>query len=188
MGLPQHRLTLEEYLAWEERQAERHEFHRGEVFAMVGGRRVHGQVVTNLTVALAQHLKGSRCRVFSEGMKVAPADDTILYPDVFVTCDPADLRTDQIFRAPKLIIEVLSPATQAYDRSLKFALYRRLASLQEYALVDPDSRRAELFRLDADGRWVFHDMSETEAVELASVEIRIPMADLFDGVEPEDES
>lgn len=185
MGLAQQRLTLDEYLAWEAQQAERHEFHRGEVCAMVGARRVHGQVVTNLVAALAQQLKGTPCRVFSEAMKVSPAQDTILYPDVFVTCDPADLRTDTIFRAPRLVIEVLSPGTQACDRSAKFALYRRLASLQEYGLVDPDSRRVEVLRADAQGRWEFIDMSDAAEVEFQSVACRIAVPDLFDGIDPD---
>jgi Uma2 family endonuclease len=184
MGSPLPRLTLEDFLLWENEQPDKHEFYRGEVFAMVGGRRVHGRVVSNLNAALSSALRGSPCQVFAEGMKVQPADDSIVYPDVFVTCDAADLRTDMIFKAPKLVIEVLSPTTQAYDRSLKFALYRRLASLQEYALVDPDTRRIEVFRVGADGLWVLHDMSERIALTLASVSCEISMNDVFDGVEP----
>ncbi|HMO45764.1 MAG TPA: Uma2 family endonuclease [Rubrivivax sp.] len=184
MGTPLAKTTLDDFLRWENEQPDKHEFHRGEIFAMVGGRRVHGVVVANLSRALGNALHGSRCRVFSEGMKVQPADDTILYPDVFVTCDPADLRTEMIFRAPKLVIEVLSPTTQAYDRSLKFALYRQMAGLQEYALVDPDSRRSEVFRIGADGLWVLHDMSDRPALELASVGCSVPMTEVFDGVEP----
>jgi len=184
MGKALPELSLADFLVWENQQPDKHEFYRGEVFAMVGGRRVHGRVVSNLNAALKMSLRGSPCQVFAEGMKVQPADDAILYPDVFVTCDAADLRTEQIFRAPKLVIEVLSPSTQAYDRSLKFALYRRLASLQEYALVDPDTRRIEVFRIDALGQWVLHDMSERSALTLASVGCEITMADVFDGVEP----
>ena len=184
MGSPLAKTTLDDFLRWENAQPDKHEFHRGDVFAMVGGRRVHGVVITNLSAALRSALRGSPCRVFSEGMKVQPADDTILYPDLFVTCDAADLRTEMIFRAPKLVIEVLSPSTQAYDRSLKFALYRQMASLQEYALVDPDSRRSEVFRIGADGLWVLHDMSDRPALELASVGCAVPMTDVFDGVEP----
>jgi Uma2 family endonuclease len=101
-----------------------------------------------------------------------------------VTCDPADLRTEMIFRSPKLVIEVLSPSTQACNRSLKFALYRRMASLQEYGLVDRDSRRVEVFRIGPNGLWTLHDMSESAELELASVDCRIAMADLFDGVDP----
>ena len=184
MGTSLAKTTLEDFLRWENEQVEKHEFHRGEIFAMVGGRRVHGRVVSNLSRALGNALHGTPCQVFAESMKVQPADDTILYSDVFVTCDPADLRTEMIFRAPKLVIEVLSPTTQAYDRSLKFALYRRMASLQEYALVDPDTRRAEVFRIGADGLWVLHDMSDGPVLGLASIGFEMPLADVFDGVEP----
>ena len=83
------------------------------------------------------------------------------------------------------MVEVLSPTTQAYDRSLKFALYRRLASLQEYALVDPDTHRVEVFRVGADGLWVLHDMSEGEALSLASLGCEVPLAEVFDGVDPD---
>lgn len=109
---------------------------------MVDARRSHGRVVLNLARRLAEQVDGSPCQVFVEAMKVQVADDTILYSDVFVTCDKADLATEVIFRAPTLVIEVLSPATQAYDRSQKLALYRRLASLREYILVDPARIRA----------------------------------------------
>ena len=184
MGLPLPNLSLDDFLAWENEQVERHEFYRGEVFAMVGARRVHACVVVNLTTALVMALRASRCRIFSESAKVSPADDAILYPDVFVTCDPADLRTEMIFRAPKLVIEVLSPSTQAHDRSAKFALYRQMPSLVEYGLVDPDTRRIEVFRIGADGLWVLHDMSDADALTLASVDVRIAMDDVFDGVDP----
>jgi Uma2 family endonuclease len=140
-ALSQPKLTIEAYFAWEASQPEKHEFHRGEVFAMVGAKRIHGRVVNNIARELGVHLKGSPCQVFHEGMKVQVGDDTVLYPDVFVTCDKADLVTDQIFTAPTLVLEVLSPSTQAYDRSQKFALYRRIAALQEYILVDPETRR-----------------------------------------------
>jgi Uma2 family endonuclease len=181
-ALHQPKLSLEAYLAWEEAQPERNEFYRGEVFAMVGAKRVHGQVVSNLVGELRQALKGTPCRVFHEGMKLQIADDTVLYPDLFVTCDKADLATDHIFRAPTLVIEVLSPSTQAYDRSQKFALYRRIASLQEYLLVDPDTRRVEAFCRNAEDQWVLNDMSETDTLHAASLGIAVPMAEVFAGM------
>jgi Uma2 family endonuclease len=177
------KLTLQEYLIWENAQPEKHEFHRGEIFAMTGGRRTHGRVVSNLNRRVSEAMDGSGCQVFAEGMKVQVADDTVLYPDVFVTCDRADLSTDQIFRAPKLVIEVLSPSTQAYDRSKKFALYRQLASLQEYILVDPDTRRIESFTRSAQGEWVLHDMSDDAAMVAASIECTVAMSDVFAGIE-----
>ena len=183
-ALPQAKITLEAYLKWENAQVERHEFHRGEVFAMVGGRRVHGRVVGNIARELGLCLKGTPCQVFSESMKVQIGEDTVLYPDVFVTCDRSDLATDLIFRSPTVVVEVLSPSTQAYDRSQKFALYRRIPSLQEYILVDPDTRRVEGFRRDAQGQWVLHDMSDGLVLEAASIGATVPLAEVFDGVDP----
>ena len=185
MTLLAQKSSLDDFLAWENQQVEKHEFHLGEVFAMVGGRRAHGRAVSNLNWRLAEQLVGSPCQVFTEGMKVQIGEDTILYPDLFVTCDKADLATDMIFRSPTLVIEVLSPSTQAYDRSQKFALYRRLDSLQEYILVDPETRRIDGFRRGADGHWVLNDMSQDEVMDCASVGCKVALADIFWGLEPE---
>ena len=182
-ALPQAKLTLDAFLAWENAQPERHEFHRGEVFAMVGARRTHGTVVGNLMREIGNRLKGSPCRAFTDGMKIQIADDTILYPDVFVTCDKADLATDMIFRAPTVVFEVLSPSTQAYDRSQKFALYRRLPALKEYVLIDPETRRVEAFRVDANGLWYLHDMSEGTLLFVPALAIELPLAEVFDGID-----
>jgi Uma2 family endonuclease len=184
MSVPASQLTLAEFLEWENQQPDRNEFYRGEVFAMTGARRVHGRVVINLVRHLGNQLDGSPCQIFQEGMKVQIADDAVLYPDIFVTCDKADLATERIFRSPTLIVEVLSPSTQVYDRSRKFALYRRLVSLQEYILVDPDTRRVELFRRGADGLWDLHDMSDDEALVAASVGCRVRLVDIFAGIDP----
>ncbi len=177
------RLTLDDFLAWENAHDERHEFHRGEVFAMVGGRRIHGLVVGNLARRLGNQLEGSPCRVFAESMKLQIANDTILYPDVFVTCDKTDLATDMIFRAPTLVIEVLSPSTQAYNRSRKFAFYRRVPSLMEYILVDPETRAVEAFRRNAEDQWVLHDMTDGPALEAPSIACSVPMSEVFDGLD-----
>lgn len=149
---------------------------------MAEARRVHGRVVNNLSRRFSEALDGSPCQVFHEGMKLQIADDAVLYPDLFVTCDKGDLATEQIFRAPTLVIEVLSPSTQGYDRSQKFALYRRLASLQEYVLVDPYTRRVEAFRRTAAGEWMLHDMSDGDTLHAASLDVRVPMAEVFAGI------
>lgn len=184
MALPAVKFSIADYLAWEEQQAERHEFYRGEVFALVGARRVHGRVGLNLALALTAHLKGSGCQVFVESMKVQVAHDTVFYPDVFVTCDPADLQTDRIFHSPKLVVEVLSESTEAYNRGLKFAAYRQLPSLLEYLLIDPDRRRVEAYRRNERQVFELHDQTGLTELHLGCVDLRMPMADLFDGVDP----
>ena len=187
MGIPSQKQTLAQYLAWESEQSERNEFWRGEIFAMVGGRRGHGRVIANLMRHLGNHLDATPCQAFSENMKVQVRDDAVLYPDVFVTCDREFSAAQAVFTAPILIIEILSPSTQRYDRSEKFAIYRQLASLREYGLIDPDTRRVEVVRLGADGLWDFLDMSEQAHIELTSIGFRIALSDLFKGMESEPE-
>jgi len=185
MGDALTKLSLQEFLDWEDQQAERHEFHRGEVFAMVGARRVHGLVSLNIAAALKTQLKGSPCRAFADSMKIKIGADTIFYPDVFVTCDPADLRTELVFTAPTVVVEVLSQSTQSYDRGSKFTLYRSLPSLREYMLVDPDTREVQLFRRGADGLFTLNDLTGREQIRLESVSCELLATDVFDGVEPE---
>ena len=185
MALAAQKLTLDAFLAWENDQPERHEFYRGDVLAMADGRRTHGRVVCNLSRQLGGLLERSPCQVFATSMKIQIADEAILYPDVFVTCDKADLATEMIFTAPTLVIEVLSPSTQAYDRSQKFALYRRIDALREYILVDPETRRVEGLRRGADGFWVFHDMSQDDFLVAASMACKVPMTDVFARIDPD---
>lgn len=183
MGQPNPHWTLQEFLTWEEAQPERHEFIAGEVFAMVGARRVHGIVSGNVFAVLRSQLRGTPCRAFVEGMKLAVADETVFYPDVFVTCDPADLRTEQVFRAPTVIAEVLSPSTESLDRGLKFAHYRRLASLQEYLLVDPDRRTVELYRRGPEGLFTLHEPSDAGEIALASIGCMLALVEVFEGLD-----
>ena len=183
MSVPALKLTIGEFLEWENAQETRHEFYRGEVFAMVGVRRVHALISGNLFTALKAHLKDTRCRAFTESVKVQVANETVFYPDVFVTCDPQDLKTDMVFRSPSLIVEVLSNSTQAYDRGLKFTAYRQMSSLQEYVLVDPDTRRVEVYRRNERQNFELIDQSGQAELVLDSVGMRLAMAEVFDGVE-----
>ena len=182
MALPGHKLSLAEFLEWENAQPERNEFYRGEVFAMVGARRVHGLVTLNVATSLKQQLKGSPCSAFVEAMKLQVGDDGLFYPDVFVTCNPADLATDIIFRAPTVIVEVLSESTQAFDRGVKFSCYRRISSLREYLLIDPDTRSVELFRRGDDGLFTLHDYTGVERFPLTSIECELTQEEVFEGV------
>ena len=148
---------------------------------------VHGAcinlVVGNVFASLKQQLKSAPYQAFLDNAKLQTAAGDIFNPDVFVTCDPQDLRTDQIFRAPTVIVEVLSPSTQANDRGLKFTLYRSLPSLREYALVDPDTREVQLFRRGDDGLFTLHDLTGAQHLRFASIECSVKADDLFEGIE-----
>ena len=182
MGVPAQKMSLDAYLVWENAQPEKNEFFQGEVFAMVGARRVHGLVAGNVFAALKRQLKGSPCQVFVEGMKVQANATSIFYPDVFVTCDAADLKTDYLFKAPSVVVEVLSDSTQAFDRGLKFAAYRQIAELREYVLVDPDTRVVEVFRRGADGLFTLNDFTGLASLRLMSINCELLATEVFEGV------
>ena len=186
MGLPQQKATFtaNEYLAWESAQLDRHEYLEGEVFAMAGAEDRHVTVSMNIAFALRQHLTGSPCRTYMSDMRLQVATaNSYFYPDVLVTCSALDAASPMVKTEPKLIIEVLSPSTAAYDRGLKFSHYRSLPSLQEYALVDLDARTTDCYRLGADGFWVLHPFARGEAVALASVALTLTAEQLFADVD-----
>jgi len=169
-----------DYLAWEAAQPERHEFINGEVFSMAGAEDRHVTVTMNLAFALRQHLSGSPCRTYMSDMRLhVAAANSYFYPDVLVTCSALDFASAMVKTEPKLIVEVLSPTTAAYDRGLKFGHYRTLPSLEEYLLVDLDTRATDCYRKGADGFWVLHPFARGEAIELASVALTLTAAQLF---------
>ena len=170
-------LSAADFLAWDATQTTRHEFVRGEVFAMAGAGERHVTVALNVAMALRQHLAGTPCRTFITDMKLrVEAADAFFYPDVMVTCSPRDAEQSHVKSEPVLLVEVLSPATAAFDRGDKFAAYRSLASLREVLLVDPDLRRCDLFRrqaVDGGEAWVLHPTAPGEGVELVSVGLAV---------------
>ena len=107
------------------------------------------------------------------------AANSYIYPDVLVTCNPQDLASPTVKTEPKLLIEVLSPSTAAYDRGVKFSHYRSLPSLEEYVLIDLDSRTTDSYRKGMDGLWVLHPFARDAAITLASVALRLTAAQLF---------
>ena len=178
-------MTAEEFLAWDAHETLRHEFVRGEVFAMAGAEERHITTTGNLYMLLRAHVRGSPCRVFMLDMKLRVAEaDSYFYPDVLVTCSAADATNPKIKSEPLLVVEVRSPSTAAYDRDAKFAAYRTLPSLQEYLLVDPDRRRCDPFRKGADGLWVLHPFERGDTVRLDSVQLAVPDDRLWEDLDP----
>lgn len=171
-----------DYLGNEQHSPVKHEYVAGEVFAMAGASKRHGTLALNVAVALRQHLRGKPCGVWMADMKVrVHADSAYYYPDVVVTSDPADLgpaAPGDFLEAPRLVVEVLSDTTEPVDRRQKLLSYRRLASLEEYVLVDQNRAWVEVFRR-TDAGWT-QDIYETgEVVRLDGVGLDVPMAELY---------
>jgi len=183
MGLPQaqHRLTRAEFIAWENQQPDKHEFVAGEVFAMVGARRTHVTVAGNCAALLKLHLRQSQCHALALSMKLeVEVVDAVFYPDVLVTCHPDDLKAELAMHHPKVIVEVLSDSTAAYDRGEKFAAYRQLDSLAEYALIDPEHRRVEVFRRMDNGDWLLAASESEKELILKSLDFSAGLDAVFE--------
>lgn len=176
------RYTPAEYFAMEEQSEVRHEYFGGEVFAMAGGTKSHNLVTQNLTLALRAGLRGKGCQVFMEDVRLAVRDDFhYTYPDVVVSCDPADRRDPYLVRQPVLIVEVLSPSTSDYDRGRKFTQYQRLPSLRHYLLVSQTAWVLEWFRRNEANEWVYTVLSEpADVLDIPELNLRLPLADVHD--------
>lgn len=182
-------LTPEEYFAWEEQQLERHEYLDGEVYAMSGGTINHGDIALNFGVLLKTHLRGRGCKTLNSDCRVKVLGmNKYVYPDTSVTCDDRDKTTTQYITYPCLIIEVLSPGTEAYDRGNKFKMYRRNPNLQEYVLVSADMIEIELFRRTQTDDWRIINYQSGDTVELNSVNLTFEIEQLYEDIvfaEPE---
>jgi Uma2 family endonuclease len=189
-------MTPQEYLDWEEQQPIKYEYMNGEVFAMTGGILPHNSIAVNLTSALKNHLRGKGCKVFMADAKVGVSQNgPFHYPDVMVSCDPQDQRARKIIYHPCLIVEVLSPGTEGFDRGQKFRNYRQIESLKEYVLIEADRMNVECYRINEKGKWELtaYSLDETTAndteleVDFTSVDFRCPISLLYeDVVFPED--
>ena len=177
-------ITPQEYLEWEERQDIKYEYVNGEVFAMTGGTIPHTTIALNLASALKSHLRGSGCRAYMADAKVGISEDgPFHYPDVVVSCDERDRQAIKFIQYPCLIVEVLSPSTEGYDRGGKFGHYRRIQTLREYVLIDAEKVSVECFRLNDRGIWELHSYEAGNEVHLTSVDFRFPMSLVYEDVE-----
>ena len=180
-------LSPEQYLAIEREAEYKSEYFNGEMFAMAGAQEAHTLIAGNLYAALHQQFRNRTCRVYMIDMRIRVSPTGLYcYPDVTAVCgEPrfVDDRRDTLLN-PNLIIEVLSPSTEGYDRGLKFEQYRKLESLQEYLLVSVDRISAELFTRQADGRWLLRAATRLEdTLALQSVGARMALADVYEKVD-----
>ncbi len=176
-------LTPQDYLHWEEKQSIKYEYIDGKVFAMTGGTIPHNDLTVNLTTALKNHLRGKGCKVSMADAKVGVSEiGPFYYPDVMVTCDQRDRQAIQAIYYPCLIVEVLSPSTEAKDRGKKFYNYRRISTLKEYVLINTEQKMIECYQLNDQGVWELYTYSEGDEVELKSVNFRCSIELIYEDV------
>lgn len=182
---PMPRLSQEQYLHMERAAPFRSEFFGGHMYAMSGSSYPHVQITGNLSFELRKTV-GQRCDVMTNDLRLRVSPSGLYtYPDIVVICGEPKFADDQkdTLLNPILILEVLSPSTEAYDRGFKFAQYRTIDSLQEYALISQAEPRVELFRRHSGGDWLFSEAVGLDSTcRFASVDCAIALADVYSKV------
>jgi Uma2 family endonuclease len=170
-------VSYAEYLALEEKSETKHEWLDGQIYdmealGMAGGKPEHALRIAAVVMALGAQLRGKRCNVYSSDLKVRiRATAMATYPDVSVVCGKLEVDPEDSLAAvnPVVLVEVLSPSSEAYDRGAKFGHYRRIPSLRDYVLVNHRESRIEVHHRNDAGRWELYEAAAGQSVEVASI-------------------
>ncbi len=179
-----HLFTFEDYLALEADSSVKHEYFAGQVWAMSGGSPAHARLAANLLGLLTDRLRDRPCQAFTSDLRIrAKATGLGTYPDVSVVCgrlelDPEDTKGHTVTN-PRVLFEVSSPSTEAYDRGDKLAHYQSIPSIEEIVFVAQEQREVEVVRRDSDGSWSRHVFGDGDSVELRSLECKLPVALIY---------
>jgi Uma2 family endonuclease len=176
-------LSPEAYLEAEKNSLQKHEYIQGQIYAMAGASDAHVTITANVVALLRNHVRGTGCRIYVTDMKARIESLNIFYyPDLMVTCDERDQKFDYYKRYPCLIIEILSDATEAFDRGDKFTDYSELKTLKEYVLINQKRMRIEKFCRDTEGQWVLYRYQEGDELNLESIGFNCPMTAVYEDV------
>lgn len=181
-------MSVEDYLTLDRNSLEaRYEFVDGYAYMLAGGTADHSLIGANIIRELGILLRGGLCRVFTSDMRVGLSRKRYFYPDASVSCDSRDRGTTDTLQYPRLIVEVLSTSTEAYDRGEKFNYYRTCPTIQEYILVNTQRQAVEVYRRASENLWTLHFFGPGEQVELESLNVSIPVAAIYENIDlPED--
>ena len=180
------RLSIDQFLEMEEKSDVRHEYHKGEIFSMSGPKIDHIRIAVNLTALLKGKLRESECEVFANDLRVyVEAEDLLTYPDLSIVCGEPETRNNDNWNLmnPAVIVEVLSKATEPYDRGKKFEFYKALPSLREYILVDSRSVLVEQNIMDGNGNWTWKKYDKVaDSIELDTVKVSMSLKEIYENV------
>lgn len=178
-------MSVDAYLELDGASAEKHEFWDGRVFAMGGATLAHNRIVRNLLRHLGNALEGSQCEPLPSDLRVRIAGtDRYVYPDVTVVCGPAELDgSPETLTNPRVVIEVLSQSTAAFDRGDKFSAYRGMPSVHEIAFVSQEARQVEVYTRRADGTWLLREVGADGTLSLQAGPADVALDRIYEGVE-----
>ena len=180
------KISIEEYLEMENASIEKHEYYKGEVFAMSGAKVPHNTISSNLSGILYNKLKGKKCKPYGSDQRIHIQSNTLFtYPDISIICGEIITLNNDDYNVlnPSVIIEVLSKSTKNYDRGEKFKLYRDILTLKEYILVDSETIHIEVFRLNESNRWELEEYNSVENfLFIKAIDEKIVLSEIYEGV------
>jgi len=190
MAAQPHRLmmSVEDYLTLDRNSTEgRYEFIDGYTYRLAGGTLNHSTISANVIRELGNALRRGPCRVYTSDARVRLSKRRYVYPDASVSCDEREQGTGDIVQYPRLVVEVLSPSTEAYDRGRKSGYYRACPTIEEYVLVDTQQMAVEVYRREQERFWKLSPFGPGDAVEFESLGVSFPIASVYENVTlPED--
>jgi Uma2 family endonuclease len=180
-------ISIAEYLEMERAAIEKHEYYKGEIFAMSGARVKHNRIQMNFLGATHGFLRGKDCEVFGSDLRIhIPSNSLFTYPDAVIICNGLELLDEEFDTVlnPKVIVEVLSKSTQSYDRGDKFNLYRAIPSLKEYIMISSETIGLEHYIKQENNTWLLKEYSQlSDSLLIQSIDFSILLSELYAGVE-----
>jgi len=174
-------MSVEDYLVLNRNSKDiRYEYLDGEICMLAGGSPDHSIIIANLTATIKGPLKGSQCRVYNSDVQLRLSEKRYVFPDITVSCDERDRNQKETIRYPRLVVEVLSPTTEATDRGKKAAYYRACPTIQEYIMVDSEEVFVEVHRRE-EQRWTINTFEPGYTITLESLGIQFPIEDVYEG-------
>jgi len=174
-------MSVEDYLILNRNSKDtRYEYLDGEIRILAGGSPDHSIIIANLTSAIKGSLKGSQCRVYNSDVQLRLSEKRYVFPDVTISCDERDRNQKEMIRHPRVVVEVLSPTTEAVDRGKKAAYYRACPTIQEYMMVDSEEVFVEVHRREEE-RWTINTFEPGDTITLESLGIQFPIEDAYEG-------
>ncbi len=179
------KLSVEEYLQFEKASRDKHEYFKGEIFAMAGAGARHNVIFSNFFISIGIQLKGKPCKPYGSDLRIhIPENSLFTYPDISIICGeiiPSKVDADTTIQ-PTVIIEILSPSTRNYDQGIKFRLYREIPTLKEFITIDSESIGIEAYRINSQGNWELKDhRSIDETLTIPTVGLSLSLKEIYEG-------
>jgi len=182
-AIPKTLIAEQDYLEDERKSLHKSEYFNGEIFAMAGASKTHNKIVASVILAIGEHLKGKSCSFFPSDLRVHNAENSLYtYSDVTVVCGEEKYLDDEFdtLLNPTVLVEVLSPATEDYDRGTKFKLYRTIPSLQNYLLVSSTEFAAEIYTRQANDEWILNTaQGKSSRIHISALNYDLSLSDIY---------